>query len=117
MRIKFQELLVAVGAGALSGFAGICLHNAAKPVGAIVALLIIFTTFSLLGKAYHSRAIKAVAALAAMAMLIRASTHGVSFELLVYGNSMGNFYTVASTALLIYLVVRREWKSSVNSKF
>ena len=111
-----RSYLIAVAAGVIASFAGIALHNAAKPWGAIVALLILFTTFSLLGKDYRSRAVKAVAALAAIAILIRASTHGVSYELLVYGNNAGDFYTVASTALLIYLVWRREWKSSVTSK-
>ena len=116
MRERVQSTGIAIGAGALSSFAGVALHNAARPLGLVVALLILYTTFSLLGKAYHSRFIKLIAAIAVMAILIRASTHGVSFELLVYGNRMGDFYTVASTGLLIYLVWRREWKSSVTSK-
>ena len=116
MWTRAQAILIAIAAGTLSGFAGVALHNAAKPWGALLSLMILFTTFSLLGKAYHSRWIKGIASLAAMAILIKASTHGVSYELLVYGNRMGDFYTVASTGLLIYLVFRREWKSSVKSK-
>lgn len=116
MNSHVGRIIVAIVSGTIAGFAGVALHNAFQPWGALLALFTLFTTLSLLGRAYHSHGIKVLAALAAMGVLIRASTHGVSFEILVYGNRMGNFYTLASTALLIYCCIRREWKSSVTSK-
>jgi len=93
--------------GVVLGFTGVVLHNFLPPVGFLVALLITFLGIQLVGQKYGTRTSKLWAALGWFIVFYRAATVGTSFELLIYGNTIGNLYLFAGFATLL---IAAAWK-------
>lgn len=95
------KYLLSICAGAFLSFAGVLFHNSLAPLGLIAALVISYGGVRAVGQLAHSRLAMWFSLLGWFAVLIRASTAGVSFERLVVVNTNGNLYTVASVLLVI----------------
>ena len=95
-----RTFLAAV-AGIAIGFIGVVLHNAAVPYGLALALLESAVGIWLVGRYWESRWLKVPAILGWLAIVLRAGTHGASFELLVMGNNTGEIFLLAGLAVVI----------------
>ena len=74
------NLLNAIGAlffGAVIGFIGVVLHNAFQPIGILLALLTTAIGISFAGQLFGSRKYKLIAAIAWLAVALRAGTYGI----------------------------------------
>jgi hypothetical protein len=98
--------LLALAYGAIVGFIGVVLHNAWSPFGLIFALLETFTGLWLAGRYWGKRRFTFLASVGWIALVWRAASHGVSYELLIVGNTNGElfFYGGLVTALLALAV-------------
>ena len=95
-----RTFLAAV-AGIAIGFIGVVLHNAAVPYGLALALLESAVGIWLVGRYWESRWLKVPAILGWLAIVLRAGTHGASFELLVMGNNTGEIFLLVGLAVVI----------------
>ena len=93
--------------GVVLGFTGVILHDALPPLGFILALLITFMGIKLVGQQFGTRSSKVWAAIGWFAVFARAAISGTSYELLIYGNAIGNLYLFTGFATLLISVV---WK-------
>lgn len=89
------------------GFTGVILHNALPPVGLLLALLITFMGIRLVGQQFGTRSSKVWAGLGWFAIFARAAISGTSYELLIYGNTIGNLYLFTGFATLLISVAWR----------
>ncbi|MEI8065873.1 MAG: hypothetical protein WCH42_00900 [Actinomycetes bacterium] len=101
------RFLLAIAAGVVLGFSTLVIHNAWPPVGLIFALLETAVGIYLVGSISGSRWLKLPAALGWLAIVLRAGTHGVSFEILVMGNTTGNIFLLAGISLLVIVGLKR----------
>lgn len=101
------RLLLAMGAGVVLGFSTLVIHNAWPPVGLIFALVETAVGIYLVGSITGSRWLKLPAALGWLAIVLRAGTHGVSFEILVMGNTTGNIFLLAGISILVIVGLKR----------
>lgn len=88
-------------AGIAIGFIGVVLHNAAVPYGLGLALLESAVGIWLVGRFWGVRWLKVPAILGWLAIVMRAGTHGASFELLVMGNDTGEIFLLAGLGVVI----------------
>lgn len=102
-----HRFLLAAIAGIVLGFTTVVIHNAWPPVGLIFALLETAVGIYLVGSISGSRWLKLPAALGWLAVVLRAGTHGVSFEILVMGNSAGNIFLLGGVAILVIVGLKR----------
>ncbi len=101
------RFLLAIAAGVVLGFSTLVIHNAWAPIGLIFALLETAVGIYLVGSISGSRWLKLPAAIGWLAIVLRAGTHGVSFEILVMGNTTGNFFLLAGISLLVIVGLKR----------
>ncbi len=101
------RLILATFAGVVVGFSTLVIHNAWPPVGLIFALIETAVGIYLIGSISGSRWLKLPAAIGWLAIVLRAGTHGVSFEILVMGNTTGNIFLLAGISLLVLVGLKR----------
>jgi ABC-type multidrug transport system permease subunit len=88
-------LLKAIGAlifGATISFIGVALHNAFHPVGIFLALLTTAVGIKFAGELFGARKFKIIAAIAWVAVALRAGSYGLSHEILIISNLYGNIF-------------------------
>jgi ABC-type transport system involved in cytochrome c biogenesis permease subunit len=103
-------LLNAIGAlffGAVIGFLGVILHNSFEPFGIILALLTTGIGINFTGQLFGSQKYKLIAAIAWIAVVLRAGTYGVSHEILIISNLYGNFFLLGGLLVAFIAVVRK----------
>ena len=83
------------------------LHNFLPPIGFLLALLITFMGIRLVGQKYVARSAKIWAALGWFLIFYRAALSGTSYELLIYGDTLGNLYLFTGFATLLIAVAWR----------
>jgi ABC-type transport system involved in cytochrome c biogenesis permease subunit len=103
-------LLKAIGAiffGAVIGFLGVILHNAFQPVGILLALLTTGIGINFAGQLFGKQRYKVFAALAWLAVALRAGTYGASNEILVISNLYGNIFLLGGLLAGFIAVIKR----------
>ena len=103
-------MLNAIGAlffGAVIGFLGVILHNSFEPFGIILALLTTGIGISFAGQLFGSQKYKLIAAIAWIAVVLRAGTYGVSHEILIISNLYGNIFLLGGLLVAFIAVVRK----------
>jgi hypothetical protein len=103
-------LLNAIGAlffGAVIGFLGVILHNSFEPFGIVLALLTTGIGISFTGQLFGSQKYKLIAAIAWIAVVLRAGTYGVSHEILIISNLYGNIFLLGGLLVAFIAVVRK----------
>ncbi len=98
------KFLLSTGAGICIGFIGVVLHNFAPPFGLILALLESAVGIWILGRYWQSKLVRIPALIGWLAIILRAGTHGVSYELLVMGNNNGNIFLIGGFVLSMLMV-------------
>ena len=93
--------------GVVLGFTGVVLHHFLSPFGFLLALLITFLGIRLVGQRYGTRSSKMWAALGWFIVFYRAALSGTSYELLIYGDTLGNLYLFTGLATLLIAVAWR----------
>ena len=104
------NLLNAIGAlffGAVIGFIGVVLHNAFQPIGILLALLTTAIGISFAGQLFGSRKYKLIAAIACLAVVLRAGTYGVSNEILIISNLNGNIFLLGGLLVAFIAVIKK----------
>ena len=103
-------MLNAIGAlffGAVIGFLGVILHNSFEPFGIILALLTTGIGINFTGQLFGSQKYKLIAAIAWIAVVLRAGTYGVSHEILIISNLYGNIFLLGGLLVAFIAVVRK----------
>lgn len=103
-------MLNAIGAlffGAVIGFLGVILHNSFEPFGIVLALLTTGIGISFTGQLFGSQKYKLIAAIAWIAVVLRAGTYGVSHEILIISNLYGNIFLLGGLLVAFIAVVRK----------
>jgi uncharacterized membrane protein YeaQ/YmgE (transglycosylase-associated protein family) len=94
--------------GALIGFSATMLHNLYSPYGYVASLVLTFFGIRVIGQTLFKIRYQLIAALAWLAVVVKAGTPGTGDELLIYGNTYGNlFLTGGLVALLLGLIVKK----------
>ena len=103
-------MLKAIGAiffGAVIGFLGVVLHNAFQPIGILLALLTTGIGINFAGQLFGGQRHKIFAALAWLAVALRAGTYGASNEILVISNLYGNIFLLGGLLAALIAVMKR----------
>ena len=104
------SLLNAIGAlvfGAVIGFIGVILHNSFEPIGILLALLTTAVGINFAGQLFGARKFKVIAALAWLAVALRAGTYGASDEILIISNLYGNIFLLGGLLAAFIAVVKK----------
>ena len=103
-----MNLIKSIVFGALIGFSATMLHNLYSPYGYIASLVLTFLGIRVIGQTLFKIRYQLIAALAWLAVVVKAGTPGNGDELLIYGNTFGNlFLTGGLVALLLGLIVKK----------
>jgi hypothetical protein len=103
-------LLKAIGAlifGAVIGFLGVVLHNSFQPFGILLALLTTAVGINFSGQLFGGQRFKVFAALAWLAVALRAGTYGASNEILIISNLYGNIFLLGGLLVSIITVLKK----------
>ena len=103
-------MLKAIGAiffGAVIGVIGVILHNSFEPIGILLALLTTAIGINFAGQLFGGRRYKFFAALAWLAVALRAGTYGASNEILIISNLYGNFFLLGGLLVAFIAVLRK----------
>jgi len=103
-------LLKAIGAlffGALIGILGVILHNSYEPFGIVLALLATAVGINFAGQLFGANRYKLFAALAWLAVALRAGTYGSSNEILIISNLYGNIFLLGGLLVAIIAVIKK----------
>jgi uncharacterized membrane protein YeaQ/YmgE (transglycosylase-associated protein family) len=102
-----MNLIKSIVFGALIGFSATMLHNLYSPYGYVASLVLTFFGIRVIGQTLFKIRYQLIAALAWLAVVVKAGTPGNGDELLIYGNTYGNlFLTGGLVALLLGLIVK-----------
>jgi len=93
--------------GAVIGFIGTVLHNAFQPIGILLALLTTAIGINFAGQLFGAQRFKLLAAIAWLAVALRAGTYGVSNEILVISNLYGNIFLLGGLLVAVIAVIKR----------
>jgi len=94
--------------GALIGFTATMLHNFYSPYGYVASLVLTFLGMKVIGQTLFKIGYQLIAALAWLAVVVKAGTPGAGDELLIYGNTYGNLFLLGGlVALLLGLIVKK----------
>ncbi len=93
--------------GAVIGFIGVVLHNAFQPVGILLALLTTAIGINFAGQLFGARRYKLIAAIAWLAVALRAGTYGMSSEILIISNLYGNIFLLGGLLVAFIAVLRK----------
>jgi len=103
-----MNLIKSIVFGALIGFSATMLHNLYSPYGYVASLVLTFFGIRVIGQTLFKIRYQLIAALAWLAVVVKAGTPGNGDELLIYGNTYGNlFLTGGLVALLLGLIVKK----------
>ena len=93
--------------GAVIGFIGTVLHNAFQPIGILLALLTTAIGINFAGQLFGAQRFKLIAAIAWLAVALRAGTYGVSNEILIISNLYGNIFLLGGLLVAVIAVIKR----------
>ena len=103
-------MLSAIGAlffGAVIGFIGVILHNSFEPIGILLALLTTAVGINFAGQLFGAQKFKVIAALAWLAVALRAGTYGASDEILIISNLYGNIFLLGGLLVALITVLKK----------
>lgn len=103
-------MLKAIGAifcGAVIGIIGVILHNSFEPIGILLALLTTAIGINFAGQLFGGQGYKFFAALAWLAVALRAGTYGASNEILIISNLYGNIFLLGGLLVAFITVLRK----------
>lgn len=103
-------MLKAIGAiffGGVIGIIGVILHNSFEPIGILFALLTTAIGINFAGQLFGGRRYKFFAALAWLAVALRAGTYGASNEILIISNLYGNIFLLGGLLVAFIAVLRK----------
>ena len=103
-------MLSAIGAlfyGAVIGFIGVILHNSFEPFGILLALLTTAVGINFAGQLFGAQKYKLLAALAWLAVALRAGTYGASDEILIISNLYGNIFLLGGLLVALITVLKK----------
>jgi ABC-type transport system involved in cytochrome c biogenesis permease subunit len=83
------------------------LHNAFQPFGIVIALLTTGVGISFAGQLFGGRSFKVIAALAWLAVALRAGSYGLSHEILIISNSYGNIFLLTGLLVGAFAAIRK----------
>jgi lipoprotein signal peptidase len=87
--------------GAATGAAAVFLHLFLPPIGIALAVLGTFTAIWAIGRRYGKRRYKVIATLAWMYIFSRGASFGNGNEILIQGDSLGNYFLAFSFIVII----------------
>jgi hypothetical protein len=87
--------------GAATGAAAVFLHLFLPPIGIALAVLGTFTAIWAIGRRYGKRRYKVIATLAWMYFFSRGASFGNGNEILIQGDSLGNYFLAFSFIAII----------------
>lgn len=102
-----MRYLLALLSGVVAGVISILLHQSLPPLGVIAALIFSYGAIWLVGRRFHSRSYKVLAAFGWIAVLLRGSTFGEGQELLVQGDGVGTTLLLLGTLTVLFAVAAR----------
>lgn len=102
-----MSFLVSLISGAAAGVVAILLHQSLPPVGVISGIVLTYLSIWLMGRNFHRRIFKWIAACGWIAVVIRGSTFGVGQELLVQGDGVGSALLMIGTLTALAAVAAR----------
>ena len=93
--------------GAVIGFLGVILHNSFQPFGILLALLTTAVGVNFAGQLFGAQKYKLIAAIAWLAVALRAGTYGASNEILIISNLYGNIFLLGGLLMAFIAVVKK----------
>ena len=106
-QISLLNVIGALFFGTLIGFIGVVLHNAFEPFGILLALLTTAVGINFAGQLFGAQKYKILAALAWIAVVLRAGTYGASDEILIISNIYGNIFLLGGLLVAFIAVVKK----------
>ena len=106
-QISLLSTIAALFFGAVIGFIGVILHNSFEPIGILLALLTTAVGINFAGQLFGARKFKVLAALAWLAVALRAGTYGASDEILIISNLYGNIFLLGGLLVAFIAVVKK----------
>ena len=106
-QISLLRGIAALFFGAVIGFIGVVLHNAFQPVGILLALLTTAIGINFAGQLFGAQKYKLIAAIAWLAVALRAGTYGMSSEILIISNLYGNIFLLGGLLVAFIAVLRK----------
>ena len=103
-------MLKAIGAiffGAVTGVIGVILHNSFEPFGILLALLTTAIGINFAGRLFGGQRYKFFAALAWLAVALRAGTYGASNEILIISNLYGNIFLLGGLLIATIFATKK----------
>lgn len=101
------KVIGAIFFGAAIGIIGVILHNSFEPIGILLALLTTAIGINFAGQLFGGRRYKFFAALAWLAVALRAGTYGASNEILIISNLYGNIFLLGGLLVAFIAVLRK----------
>lgn len=101
------KVIGAIFFGAAIGIIGVILHNSFEPIGILFALLTTAIGINFAGQLFGGRRYKFFAALAWLAVALRAGTYGASNEILIISNLYGNIFLLGGLLVAFIAVLRK----------
>ena len=104
------NLFNAIGAlifGVVVGLIGVLFHNAYQPVGILLALLTTAVGINFAGQLFGAHKFKLIAAIAWLAVALRAGTYGLSDEILIISNLYGNIFLLGGVVFATMAVFKK----------
>lgn len=102
-----MRFLISLLWGGASGIVAVLLHQSLPPVGVIAGITLTYISIWLVGRNFHRRIYKWIAALGWMAVILRASIFGVGEELLVQADGVGSALLMIGTITALAAVAAR----------
>jgi hypothetical protein len=96
-----MKVFASVLAGAAAGVAAIFLHLFLPPFGLALAIIGTFTTIWAVGRRFGKRRYKLFSALGWIFIFSRGASFGNGKEILIQGNSLGNYFLAISFVAII----------------
>ena len=99
-----MKALTSVAVGIASGVAAVFLHLFFPPFGLALACLGTFAAIWAVGRKFGKRLFKLIAALAWLAIFLRAASFGTGREIFIQGDSLGNYF-LALSFIALFLAI------------
>lgn len=99
-----MKIITSLFWGAATGSAAVFLHLFLPPVGIFLAVIGTATSIWAVGRRYGKRRYKFFATAAWLFIFMRAASFGTGKEILIQGDSLGNYFLLASFIALMIAV-------------